>query len=177
MAFQWLEAREILSRTPRLLRALLADVTPAWTAARERPESWSPHEVLAHLIQGERDDWVPRARRILEVGTASAFEPFERDAHLAWCGEHSVVDLLDEFAAQRETNLRTVDDMAPGEEALRQRGTHLTLGPVTLEQLLATWVVHDLNHVNQITRALAARYSKTVGPWNHRDFLRILNGD
>ncbi len=177
MELRWSEAREILDRTPRLLRALLADVSPAWHAARETKVSWSPTEVLGHLIEGERTDWVPRVQRILEHGTAKAFEPFERDAHLAWCRERSVDELLDTFARLREENLKTVDSLSPGKETLARQGTHPSLGPVTLEQLLATWVVHDLNHINQITRALAGRYRETVGPWNKRDFLRILNGD
>lgn len=177
MPLRWEEAREILERTPQVLTALLSGVSPAWAASRERAESWSPVEVLGHLIQGERDDWLPRTRRLLEHGTAMPFDPFVRDAHLEWCRDRSVRGLLDEFGSLRAANLREVDALKLETATLKERGTHPTLGPVTLEQLLATWTVHDLNHINQITRALAARYRDDVGPWNQRDFLRILNGD
>jgi hypothetical protein len=177
MSFRWSEAREILERTPRVLHELLSEVSPAWAASRERRDRWNPVEVLGHLIQAERDDWVPRARRILAHGTELPFEPFDPLAHLQWCRDRSVHHLLQEFAERREQNIRVLDEIAPERETLRKEGTHPALGPVTLEQLLATWVVHDLNHMSQIARALASRYRETVGPWNRRDFLRILNGD
>lgn len=177
MSFRWSEAREILACTPSVLRELLSDVSPAWAASRERSDSWNPVEVLGHLIQAERHDWVPRARRILAHGTELPFEPFDPHAHLQWCRERSVHELLGEFSELRQENVRVLDDIAPEAATLGKEGTHPLLGRVTLEQLLATWVVHDLNHMSQIARALASRYRETVGPWNRRDFLRILNRD
>ena len=169
MSFRWSEAREILERTPRVLSALLTGVSPAWVASRERRGSWNAAEVLGHLIQGECDDWVPRARRILEHGTRLPFEPFDRSAHLEWCRERSIAELLSEFTERRATSLRAMDELAVDDAQLQMVGTHPALGAVTLEHLLATWVVHDLNHTNQITRALAARYRANVGPWNRRE--------
>lgn len=175
MTFQWQEAREILARTPGVLHQFLSGTSEGWLSARERPDSWSPAEVLGHLIHGEKQDWVVRAQIILEHGPVRPFTPFDRFAHLEWCGDRSVQELLDEFGNLRAQNIKTVDAIDPGGELLGRSGTHPTLGRVTLGQLLATWVVHDLNHLNQISRALAARYRESVGPWNKRDFLRILH--
>jgi hypothetical protein len=177
MPFQWTEAQEILGRTPAVLRQLLGGISDCWSSSREREDSWSPHEVLGHLIHGEQEDWIPRARLILEHGTSNPFTPFDRFAHLEWCRDRPLDELLDRFAELRRRNLETLRALQPNAEQLRKQGVHPALGSVTLEQLLATWVVHDLNHLNQISRALAARYYETIGPWNKRDHLRILHGD
>src|SRR5262245_18853783 len=164
MQFDRDEAAVILARTPELLRAWLGGVSEAWLDANEGPDTFSPREVVGHLLHGEETDWIPRARRILEQGEAKPFDPFDRFAHRERFVDWSMDRLLDGFEAARSESLRMLRSLPAAPADLARRGTHPALGSVTLRQLLATWVVHDLNHVAQIARVLAKQYGEEVGP-------------
>lgn len=166
------EARRVLAATPATLAALLAPFPDDWTRMNEGGDSWSPREVVAHLIHGERTDWMPRVHHLLTHGDAVPFTPFDRTAHLATPADTPIAALLDEFAALRGASLENLDALQLGTDDLDAPGLHPALGPVTLEQLLATWMIHDLDHVMQITRVLAAPYTDAVGPW--RAYVRIV---
>jgi hypothetical protein len=168
------EATAILARTPATLDALLRGLPDGWIAANEGGETWSPFDVIGHLIHGERTDWMPRARIILEHGDARAFVKFDRFAQFAASEGRTLASLLDELAALREANLRELAALRLTDADLDRLGRHPELGRVTLRQLLATWVAHDLDHVVQISRVLARQYSDEVGPW--RAYLRIISG-
>ena len=165
MEFQLEQALEILPRTPAVLRALMHGLGEDWIQRNEGGASWSPHQVLGHLIHGEETDWIPRAKTILEHGPARLFEPFDRFAMLKKFHDASVTDLLDLFAAWRHKNLEALAAMKLTPEKLQLRGRHPELGVVTLGQLLATWVVHDLSHLAQISRVMCKQYQKAIGPW------------
>jgi hypothetical protein len=167
------DALAMLRRTPEVLRALLQDLPPAWIHANEGPETFSPFDVVGHLIQGERTDWIPRAEIILQHGEERTFEPFDRFAQQEASRGKSLAELLDIFAALRADNLQRLQAQRLGTEALRLRGRHPELGTVTLSQLLATWVVHDWNHVSQVARVLGRQYTDAVGPW--RAYLPMLD--
>jgi hypothetical protein len=173
-AFSVGEAVELLARTPATLDALLRGLPDPWTAANEGDTTWSPFDVVGHLIHGERTDWIPRARIILADGEARPFDKFDRLAQFAVSKNRSLPALLDEFAGLRRQNLEELKALQLSENDLERRGTHPELGVVTLRQLLATWVAHDLDHIVQISRVLARQYSDEVGPW--RAYLRIISG-
>ena len=166
------EAVAILGRTPATLDALLRDLPDGWIAAHEGGETWSPFDVIGHLIHGERTDWMGRARIILEHGETRAFDKFDRLAQFAESKGRTLANLLDEFATLRADNLRQLAALNLTGADLDRRGCHPELGGVTLRQLLATWVAHDLDHVMQISRVLARQYSDEVGPW--RATLRVI---
>jgi hypothetical protein len=168
------DAVALLARTPATLDALLRGLPDGWIVANEGGDTWSPIDVIGHLIHGERTDWVPRARIILEHGETRTFEPFDRFAQFARSEGRSLSSLLDEFATLRRDNLRELTALHLTDADLDRRGRHPELGVVTLRQLLATWVAHDLDHVTQISRVLARQYSDEVGPW--RAYLRIISG-
>lgn len=158
-------AADMLARTPRLLRQLLGGLPREWIRATEGPGTWSPVDVLGHLIHGEKTDWIPRARIILGPGPDKRFPPFDREAMLRAGRERTVEELLDEFAALREGNLRILGGFGLDEGKLSLTGIHPEFGTVTLRQHLATWVAHDLSHIAQIVRVLALQYREEVGPW------------
>ena len=168
------EALAVLERAPATYTALLDGLPEAWAQARERPDSWNSTEIIAHLVHGERTDWVPRARTILENGESQPFTPYDRAGHADDASHIALPELLATFQELRTSNLQTLDEWHLTPEQLQQTGMHPALGRVTLENLLATWVVHDLAHMKQMTRALATRYRDAVGPWNHANYLRIL---
>jgi hypothetical protein len=168
------EATALLSRTPAILDAWLRGLPEGWLTAHEGDETWSPIDVVGHLIHGERTDWVPRAHRILEHGTTLAFEPFDRLAQFRELAGMPLSDLLDEFSRARKANLRDLGSLTIDEAALDRPGLHPALGKVTMRQLLATWVAHDLDHVTQIARVMARQYTEEVGPW--RAYLRVISG-
>lgn len=172
--FKLEEGIAVLSRTPAVCRALLEGLPEAWISARQRPEAWSSKEIVAHLIDGERHDWLPRARIIVAQGESQPFTPFDRSGHLEEAARESLPRLLELFNDLRTDNLQALSAMQIDAALLRRTGMHPDLGPVTLEHLLSTWVVHDLAHMKQMTRTLATRYGEAVGPWNHADYLRIL---
>jgi hypothetical protein len=155
----------VLSRTPAALDALLRDLPDAWARANEGPGTWSAFDVVGHLLHGERTDWMPRIRRILELGEARPFDPFDRLAQQHESEGKSMARLLDEFAAARADNLHHLRALTLQPADLRRRGRHPSLGPVTLSNLLATWAAHDLTHLHQISRVMAYQYRDAVGPW------------
>ena len=173
-AFVLDEAMAVLARTPATLDALLRDLPARWSEANEGANTWSAFDVVGHLIHGERTDWLPRARIIMEHGKARPFEKFDRFAQYNASKEQSLNSLLETFAALRRDGLRDLAALNLTEADLDRRGRHPELGVVTLRQLLATWVAHDLDHVMQIARVLARQYSDEVGPW--RAYLRIISG-
>lgn len=169
--FDLAEALAVLQRTPAVLDALLRDLPTAWTDADEGPDTWSPHAVVGHLIHGERTDWIARARIILEEDESRPFDPFDRFAQFAG-PRRSLPELLDTFAALRAENLETLRGWELTDDDLAKRGRHPELGPCTLAELLATWTAHDLNHLVQVARVMAKRYTTAVGPW--RAYLGVL---
>ena len=171
--FDLSETLGILERTPAVLDALLRGAGAAWLGADEGPDTWSALDVLGHLVHGEETDWVPRARLILDHGDARPFEPFDRFAQFERFAGWSLGDLLARFSELRERNLATVRSWRLDEAQLGLPGLHPDFGPVTLRQLLATWAVHDLTHLAQISRVMAKHYAEEVGPW--RAYLGILN--
>jgi len=172
MEFQLEHAKQILSRTPATLNSLLGRLPDEWVTPNEGPDSWSPFDVLGHLIHGEETDWIPRARMILEHGEGRPFEPFDRFAMFEKSKGKSLAELLAAFERLRAESLKELDEMKLTPEALRKRGRHPELGAVTLGQLLSTWVVHDLGHLAQIVRVMAKQYGEAVGPW--RAYLPVL---
>ena len=172
MDFELEHAINILGRTPATLNALLRGAPAEWTMSNEGPDTWSPYDILGHLIHGEETDWIPRARIILKHGEANAFEPFDRFAQFEKSKGKSPVELLDEFESLREGNLAALRRMNLTPDQLALRGTHPELGRVTLSELLSTWVVHDLSHIAQAARVMCKQYSGAVGPW--RQYLPIL---
>lgn len=172
MEFQLEQGKEILRRTPKTLNALLSDLPNDWVLSNEGPETWSPYDVVGHLIHGEETDWIPRARIILEHGEDRAFDPFDRFAMLKRSRDQSLQELLTTFARLRGESLHQLDELNLTPELLEKRGTHPELGVVTLGQLLSTWVVHDLGHIRQVVRVMAKQYGEAVGPW--QAYLSIL---
>lgn len=173
MSFQLNDAIAVLERTPDTFRALLAGLTDGWIACNEGPETFSPFDNLGHLVHGERTDWIPRARIILEQGSNRRFEPYDRFAQVHESAGKSLAQLLDDFAHLRAGNLDTLRGWNLTDPHLALEGEHPSLGPVTLRQLLSTWVAHDLGHVAQTSRVMAKRYREAVGPW--RAYLPILD--
>jgi hypothetical protein len=172
MAFDLDRGLDLLQRTPGVIDALLRDLDDEWTKTNEGPDTWSAFDVLGHLIHGEETDWVPRARIILDHGEGRPFEPFDRFAQFERSGTWSLPRLLDEFARLRAETLATVRGWNLQPADLERLGRHPALGAVTLGQLFATWVVHDLGHLAQISRVLATRHRNDVGPW--RAYLGVL---
>jgi hypothetical protein len=166
------EIVDVLGGTPSALRALLAPLTDPWLHCDEGPGTFSPRDVLGHLILGEEIDWVPRAHIILEHGESRAFDPFDRFGYRDRLARSTTADLLDRFETLRRANLGELESLRLQPADLERKGRHPELGPVTLGQLLATWVAHDLDHVSQVARVLARRCQDDVGPW--RAFLKIL---
>jgi len=163
MEFRLEEAIPVLERTPAVLSALLDELPERWTRAREGPDAWSPSQIIGHLINGERTDWIPRARIILKQERYRRFEPFDRFAELE--SDRPLRDRLEEFEQLRAGNVATLRGWNLKDKDLELTGEHPELGTVTMRQLLATWVVHDVSHVAQITRTMAREYTEAVGPW------------
>lgn len=172
MLFTLTQSTEILERTPGVLEAMLQGISGAWTTANEGGDTWSAYDIVGHLIHGEKTDWIPRAAIILSERADKTFEPFDRFAQFEASWGKSLSQLLEEFRALREKNLALLRSKNLTGADLEKRGVHPTFGEVTLSQLLATWVAHDLNHIAQIARVMAKRYQADVGPWIA--FLRIL---
>jgi hypothetical protein len=166
MRFDLQETIVLLSSTPSSLNALLRDLPQSWTVGSEGLKTWSPFDIVGHLIHGERTDWMPRARMILEQGESRAFDPFDRLAQERESQGKSLPQLLDEFTQLRSENLRALRTMNLRPEDLDRRGRHPALGVVTVSQLLATWAVHDLTHLHQLSRVMAHQYREEVGPWS-----------
>jgi hypothetical protein len=156
----------LLSRTPAVLNTLLGDLPETWTLRNEGENTWSAFDVVGHLIHGERTDWMPRARMILQSGEAQTFEPFDRWGHVRESQGKSLGQLLEEFGGLRLENLIELRALNLRQEDLERRGRHPALGIVTLSELLATWAAHDLTHLHQISRVMAHQYREAVGPWS-----------
>jgi hypothetical protein len=173
MDFDLTAGTAVLERTPHTLRAMLAGLPSTWTDATEGPETWSPYDIVGHLVHGERANWIPRSRIILDQGPERRFPPFDRFAHFRESRGRSLADLLDEFARLRAENLTTLAGWNLTDDQLALQGEHPQFGPVTLRQQLATWVAHDLSHLAQAARVMAKQYREAVGPW--RAFLPIMD--
>jgi len=156
----------LLTRTPAALNALLRDLPETWTLRNEGENTWSAFDVIGHLIHGERTDWMPRARMVLQFGETQTFEPFDRLGPRRESQGKSLGQLLDEFGRLRSQNLSELSSMNLRREDLARRGRHPALGVVTLSALLSTWAVHDLTHLHQISRIMANQYREAVGPWS-----------
>jgi hypothetical protein len=172
MQFEIGEAVQILEQTPAVLDALLRGKSQAWLNCRLDPASFSPIDVLGHLIFAEMTDWIPRARIILEHQDSRAFDPFDRRGFGPLIEGKQVEELLGQFAGLRSASLETLQAFALNGEKLDLPGLHPELGGVTLRQLIATWVVHDLGHIAQLMRIMASQYRDEIGPW--RAFVSIV---
>jgi hypothetical protein len=173
MPFDLQSAVAVLERTPSAVSALLGGLPDEWISATEGPDTWSPYDVVGHLIHGERTDWIPRTRIILDHGSARAFEPFDRAAMFHESAGKPLSALLAEFAELRRANLDALNALGITDRELELEGRHPELGSVRLRELLATWVAHDLGHIAQISRVMAKQYTQAVGPW--RAYLSIVH--
>jgi len=163
----------VLHRTPWTVRTMLSGTPAEWTVANEGPDTWSPYDIVGHLIHGERTDWIPRAEIILAQGPNRRFTPFDRFAQFRDSQGKSLENLLDEFAHLRTENLTKLREWRFTDSELALEGEHPELGAVTLRQLLASWVAHDLGHIAQIARVMAKQYREAIGPW--RAYLTIMD--
>ncbi|HXG25626.1 MAG TPA: DinB family protein [Candidatus Binatia bacterium] len=165
------ETTDLLRRTPEVLRALLPGLPESWGSTPDMEGGWRPRHVVGHLISAELDDWIPRARRILEAGTTKPFDPFDRFAHQGRDDDQTLDQLVERFADLRTANLAALAELVTDDD-LDRRGYHPALGEVTLRQLLATWAVHDLDHIAQIYAGMAGSRDAEVGAW--KQYLGIL---
>jgi hypothetical protein len=165
------ETSALLARTPRVLHELLDGLPEAWLEGRDTPDGWQPRDVVGHLISAELDDWIPRAEMIMEHGPDRPFEPFDRLAHVDRDRDVPLAALLARFAELRAAKLERLRELVTDAD-LDRLGRHPSLGEVTMRQLLATWAVHDLDHVAQVFAALSAIQDEAVGPW--KEYLGIL---
>ena len=172
MEFNLAEGISVLERTPPAFRAMLDGLSPVWSDATEGPETWSPYVIVGHLIHGERTDWISRAELILAQGTNRRFTPYDRFAQFRESEGKSLAELLDELERLRAGNLATLAGWRLTDAQLALEGEHPALGVVTLRQLLATWVAHDLGHIAQTARVMAKQYREAVGPW--RAYLPVM---
>ena len=173
MNFQLSMGIAVLERTPHALYSMLAGLPDEWVRVTEGPETWSPFDIVGHLIHAERRDWIPRARLILEQGANRRFTPFDRTAMFRDSAGKSLAQLLDEFSHLRTESLSTLAGWRLTDSQLALEGEHPEFGRVTLRQLLATWVTHDLGHIAQIARVMAKQYRDAIGPW--RAYLPIVD--
>jgi len=169
------DAVALLMRTPTTLDALLRGMPEWWTRANEGAKTWSPFDIVGHLIHCEETDWIPRVKIILEHGESRTFEKFNREAQFEGSQPKTLESRLDRFAALRRDSLRTLAELRLSDADLERTGRHPAFGLVTMRQLLATWVAHDLDHVMQVSRVLGRQYGDEVGPW--RAYLRIISGE
>ena len=172
MKFQIEQAVEILSRTPETVKSLLENLSDEWILNEETDEGWSPFDVVGHYIHGEQTDWIPRAEIILKQGENRTFEPFDRFAQFELSKGKTLGELLETFADLRRKNIEILKSWNLSEEQLQLKGNHPELGLVNLEQLISTWVVHDLTHIRQIVTFQAKKYAENVGVW--KEYLSIL---
>lgn len=173
MKFDLEDAIAALSRTPAALKAMLSGLPRNWVENNEGPETWSSYDVIGHLIYGERANWIPRAKFLLEHGETRSFEPFDRFAQFEESKGKTLETLLEEFTALRGRNLATLREMNFSAGDFEKTGLHPAFGKVTLKELLATWVAHDMDHIAQIARTIAKQYTTEVGPW--QAYLSILH--
>lgn len=172
MKFDVNKSIEILARTPKVLENLLLGLSEDWVLSNEGEGTWSPYDVIGHLIHGELTDWIPRAKIMLSNAKDKTFEPFDRFAQMNQGKKSTLKELLEEFATLRAKNIRELKSFNLHSDSLLQTGIHPELGESKLKELLATWVVHDLGHITQISRVMAKQYKTEVGPWSQ--YLTIL---
>lgn len=172
MEFSLSKSIEILERTPDVLSHLLQNLHPDWTSKNEGDDTWSAYDVIGHLIHGDKTDWLARAEIILSNQKEKRFEPFDRFAQFEGSKGKTLTQLLNEFKTIRTANVERLRKLKITDDDLKATGIHPSFGEVTLAQLLATWVVHDLDHISQISRVMAKQYKEEVGPWIA--FLKIL---
>jgi len=173
MEYDFKRGLELLERTPGTLESMLGGLSETWLTASEGPDTWTPWDVMAHMTELERTDWLPRVKVVMEHGTDRPFDPVDRTAFRTRLEGRSVESLLEEFAELRRDNLAALEEMNLGPDKYLLHGAHPALGEVVLSQLLSAWVVHDLTHIAQISRVLAKQYDSAVGPW--KEYLGILN--
>jgi hypothetical protein len=173
MQYNHKKSMEVLERTPVVLEALLGDLDGDWIMNNEGPETFSPFDVMGHLIQGEKTDWCPRIQGMIEHGSTKTFEFFDRFAMYEESKGKTIHQLLQEFEALRNENIIWLRSLDFSDDDFNKKGMHPVLGEVTMKNLLATWVVHDLTHIAQIARVMATQYKDAIGPWTQ--FFRILN--
>jgi len=167
------EAISVLKKTPIVLKTLLGDLSSDWTHTNEGGDSWSPFDVVGHLVHGEKTDWMPRLEIVLNDSPDKTFSPYDRFAQFEMSQGKSLAQLLDEFELLRNDNLDTLQSKRLTSADLDREGIHPELGPVTLSEMLSAWVVHDLGHIAQVSRVMAKQYKDEVGPWPR--YLTILN--
>jgi hypothetical protein len=173
MQFDLNKSLEILEKTPIVLETMLAGLSDEWINNNEGPGTWSPYDIIGHLIHGEKTDWISRMEIILSDNTEKTFKSFDRFAQFKASKGKTLKQLLDEFKELRNHNIQQLLSKDITEDNLKQKGIHPAFGQITLQQLLSTWVVHDLNHIAQIARVMAKQYKIEVGPW--REYLKIIN--
>jgi hypothetical protein len=173
MLFDLNKSIEILERTPGVVTALLRGVSSEWLFNNEGADTWSPYDIIGHYIEGEKTDWIPRMRIILSNDDDKRFVPFNRFAQLNNDKNKPINALLNEFAEWRKNNILELKEANLNEEKLNKKGIHPAFGEVTLRQLLATWVAHDLNHIHQISRVMAKQYKEEIGPWTR--YISVVN--
>jgi DinB superfamily len=173
MKFSVINSVQILEKTPSVLKSLLTGIDKEWVMGNEGADTFSPYDVIGHLIHGEKTDWAVRTKMILEHGLNKPFEPYDRFAQYEESKGKTLEQLLDEFERLRRENVNWLQSLRLTEEDLEKKGMHPVLGEVSLKNLLSTWVVHDLTHIAQITRVMAKQYKEEMGPWPQ--FFRILN--
>ena len=172
MTIELAETQTLLRRSPQVLDALLRGLPEAWVHENEGPETWSSFDVVGHLIEAEETNWIPRVRHLITHGESVAFPPFDRFGFVDRSKGRNMAEVLDEFASARARSLRELDELGLAPTDLARLGRHPDFGAVTLGQLLATWAIHDLNHLGQIVNVLARQHAEAVGPW--QAFLGIL---
>ncbi|MGP4072924.1 DinB family protein [Piscibacillus sp. B03] len=172
MNFNMKEAIELLEKTPKTLESFLSGLSDEWLSCHEGEGTWNVYEVVGHLIEGENSNWIPRVEWILQQGYRKPFSPFARFAHLHNSEYVSIDDKLQEFQRIRTLNIAKIKDAIDPDLHLELKGVHPAFGTVKLSELLSTWVVHDLTHINQIVRVMAKRYDSDVGPW--KEYLGVL---
>lgn len=175
MDFAFEDALPVLSRTPAVLRSLLADLPESWVGGTEGPDTWSTFDIVGHLIHGERTDWIVRTEILLAHGETQPFTPFDRFAQFEASRGKRLGEILDTFAGLRAANLLRLESLELTARDLDRRGRHPELGSCTLRELLATWVAHDLSHIAQIARVMGRQYTAAVGPW--RAYLPMLDSN
>lgn len=174
MNFNLSRSIEILERTPEVLITMLQNISEDWTSNNEGEDTWSVYDIVGHLIEGEKTDWIPRMEIILSDKVNKTFEPFDRFAQMEESKGRSLTQLLDEFKYLRNRNIEQLRSKKITEKEYDKKGIHPAFGEITLAQLLSTWTVHDLNHIAQISRVMAKQYKAAVGPWTA--YLKILQG-
>ena len=172
MEYKLTEAIEMLERTPFVVEQMLSGLSENWVINNEGPDTWSPYDVVGHLIHGEKTDWIPRMLIVLSDGGDKKFVPFDRFGQFSESKGKTLQQLITEFKEVRKQSLDTLKSKKLTDADMNKTGIHPAFGTVTLKQLLATWVVHDLAHITQIARVMAKQYSAEVGPW--KAYLSVL---